>query len=159
MSAAENRTEAPPLAVVAEARKWIGTPYQHQAACRGVGADCLGLIRGVFAAFHPADKPTVPAYRRWVQPGEPEHLWQAAQSHLLEKPMPHPARATPFSGGEIVLFRLRPTLPARHLAILTSPSRMVHALTNSGVCEVDFTPWWQRHSVARFAIPKNETAP
>ncbi|MDG1118150.1 MAG: peptidase, partial [Flavimaricola sp.] len=29
--------------VVATARGWIGTPYLHQASCRGAGCDCLGL--------------------------------------------------------------------------------------------------------------------
>ena len=31
-------------AVVGEARRWMGTPYQHQAMVRGVGCDCVGLI-------------------------------------------------------------------------------------------------------------------
>ena len=30
------------------ARRWIGTPYRHQASRCGVGADCLGLVRGVY---------------------------------------------------------------------------------------------------------------
>lgn len=33
--------------IVAAARQWLGTPYRHQASVRGVGCDCLGLIRGV----------------------------------------------------------------------------------------------------------------
>jgi cell wall-associated NlpC family hydrolase len=37
-------------AIVAEARSWIGTPYQHQASLKGVGCDCLGLLRGVWRA-------------------------------------------------------------------------------------------------------------
>ena len=39
-------------AIVAEARGWIGTPYRHQASLKGVGADCIGLVRGVWRAFH-----------------------------------------------------------------------------------------------------------
>ena len=34
--------------IVARARAWIGTPYRHRASCRGAGADCLGLVRGVW---------------------------------------------------------------------------------------------------------------
>ena len=34
-------------AVVAEARRWIDTPYQHQARLRGIGVDCAGLVIGV----------------------------------------------------------------------------------------------------------------
>ena len=37
-------------AIVEEARAWIGTPYRHQASLKGVGCDCLGLIRGVWRA-------------------------------------------------------------------------------------------------------------
>ena len=38
-------------ALVAEARRWLGTPYRHQASpCAAVGCDCLGLIRGVWLA-------------------------------------------------------------------------------------------------------------
>ena len=35
-------------AVLAEARSWLGTPYRHQASRKGVGCDCLGLVRGVW---------------------------------------------------------------------------------------------------------------
>ena len=30
------------------ARDWIGTRYEHQASLKGEGADCLGLVRGVW---------------------------------------------------------------------------------------------------------------
>lgn len=33
--------------IVAEARTWLGTRYQHQARLKGVGVDCDGLIIGV----------------------------------------------------------------------------------------------------------------
>ena len=33
--------------VVQEARKWLGTPFHHQARLRGVGVDCAGLVIGV----------------------------------------------------------------------------------------------------------------
>ena len=36
-----------PEEIVAAARSWIGTPYRHQASLKGVGCDCLGLVRGV----------------------------------------------------------------------------------------------------------------
>lgn len=36
---------------VAEARSWLGTPFKHQASLKGVGCDCIGLIRGVGTAL------------------------------------------------------------------------------------------------------------
>ena len=34
--------------VLEAATGWIGTPYRHQASQKGVGCDCLGLVRGVW---------------------------------------------------------------------------------------------------------------
>jgi cell wall-associated NlpC family hydrolase len=34
-------------AVVAEARTWMGTRWQHQARVKGLAVDCIGLIGGV----------------------------------------------------------------------------------------------------------------
>jgi NlpC/P60 family putative phage cell wall peptidase len=56
---------APPerrAAALIEARRWIGTPYRHGASARGAGADCLGLIRGVWRALYGAEPETPPAY-------------------------------------------------------------------------------------------------
>ncbi len=49
-------------AAVKEARRWIGTPFRHQGALIGVGADCLGLVRGVQAALTDGFIPPVPPY-------------------------------------------------------------------------------------------------
>jgi cell wall-associated NlpC family hydrolase len=34
----------PPEALVAEARRWLGTPFRHQGRIRGEGVDCIGLV-------------------------------------------------------------------------------------------------------------------
>ncbi len=49
-------------AIVAEATSWLGTPYRHQASLKGVGCDCLGLLRGVWRAFHGDEPEAMPAY-------------------------------------------------------------------------------------------------
>lgn len=36
---------------VNEARSWLGTPFKHQASVKGVGCDCIGLIKGVGVAL------------------------------------------------------------------------------------------------------------
>lgn len=38
-------------AIVAEARSWLGTPWQHQARVKGAGVDCAGLVIGVARAL------------------------------------------------------------------------------------------------------------
>lgn len=37
--------------VVTEARRWVGTPWRHQARLRCVGVDCGGLVVGVAHAL------------------------------------------------------------------------------------------------------------
>jgi len=49
--------------VVAEALTWLGTPYRHQASLKGVGCDCLGLVRGVWRAVYGPEPAPIPAYR------------------------------------------------------------------------------------------------
>ena len=44
--------------VVELARSWIGTPYVHQASVRGVGCDCLGLLRGVWRELRARSRKT-----------------------------------------------------------------------------------------------------
>jgi len=42
------------------ARSWIGTPYVHQASVKGVGCDCLGLLRGVWRELVGAEPEKMP---------------------------------------------------------------------------------------------------
>ncbi|HWW12917.1 MAG TPA: peptidase P60, partial [Brevundimonas sp.] len=48
--------------MLAAARSWLGTPYRHQASMKGQGADCLGLVRGVWREVVGAEPEATPAY-------------------------------------------------------------------------------------------------
>jgi NlpC/P60 family putative phage cell wall peptidase len=71
--------------IVDEARRFIGTPYRHQASQCGLGCDCLGLVRGVWHALY-GDEPESPgAYERgWAIPSGDDILRDAARRHLFE---------------------------------------------------------------------------
>ena len=58
-------------AVVAETLSWLGTPYRHQASLKGIGYDCLGLVRGGLARSSSAKSPErLPAYTPdWAEAG------------------------------------------------------------------------------------------
>ncbi|PSL20583.1 NlpC/P60 family putative phage cell wall peptidase [Shimia abyssi] len=72
--------------IISEARSWIGTPYVHQASCKGGGTDCLGLVRGVWRSLYRNEPELVPAYSRdWSEPQGDERLWRAAASHMMSK--------------------------------------------------------------------------
>lgn len=135
--------------VVAEARRWIGTPYRHQASVRGVGCDCLGLVRGVWRAIHGADPERPPAYSAdWAETTGEETLLDAAARHMERRP---PGMFLP---GDVLVFRWRPHLPAKHCGILTAPDRMVHAYQSAGrVAEGHLASAWRRRIAAAFVFP------
>lgn len=141
--------------VAAEARGWIGTPYVHQAACRGAGTDCLGLVRGIWAAVV-GDWPAglaarIPAYTPdWNEIGGAEHLWDAARRFLLPSDGPAPQR------GDVLLFRMRRGAVAKHLGIVVEggpQARFVHAYSGHGVVENALSDAWAARVVGRFAFP------
>ncbi|MBO9464418.1 C40 family peptidase [Tropicibacter sp. R15_0] len=141
--------------IVATAREWIGTPYVHQASCKGAGSDCLGLLRGVWRDVIGDEPEQVPAYSMdWSEPQGEERLWQAALRHLKPK---HKQDAAP---GDILLFRMREGSVAKHVGIQadvktesSERASFIHAYSGHGVVESALGASWERRIVARFALP------
>src|ERR1700760_2640405 len=101
--------------IVAEARAWIGTPYPHQASLKGVGCDCLGLVRGGWPATIGDEAESAPPYAPgWAEAAGGEPLADAAGRHLTA------IDRDSFREGDVVLFRWRNNLPAKHAAIVTA---------------------------------------
>lgn len=135
-------------AVVAEARSWIGTRYRHQASVKGVGCDCLGLVRGVWRACVGAEPEAPPPYAPdWAEAGGREAMAEAALRHLL------PVAREAFGAGDVLLFRYREGCIAKHVAIASSASAMIHAHDGASVCEVTIAPWWRRRLAYAFSFP------
>ena len=136
--------------IIACARGWIGTPYRHQAATRGAGADCLGLVRGVWREMYGDEPEAVPAYSMdWSEPQGEERLWAAALRHL--SPV-----AGAYGAGHVVLFRMRAGSVAKHLGIVSEAGkspRFVHAYARHGVVESPLSAPWARRIVAAFEYP------
>ena len=128
---------------------WLGTPYHHQASAKGVGCDCLGLVRGVYAELYGRPAAAPPPYSRdLAEASRRETLLEAAREHLAEVWFKDAARP-----GDVVVFRLRAGAVAKHCAIISGASRMIHAFESGPVCEVHFTLWWQRRVAALFRFP------
>ena len=134
-----------------EARRWIGTPYRHQASCRGGGTDCLGLIRGVWRALYGTEPMCVPPYTMdWSEVRQQEVLWQAAAQHLMRKPWEDVAP------GNVLLFRMKAGAVAKHMGICGtagSAVTVIHAYGGHAVVESPLSLPWRRRLVACFAFP------
>ncbi len=98
--------------VVDEARTWIGTRWQHQGRLKGVGVDCAGLVVCVMRAvgLHAAD---VVGY-----PRRPD-------GSLLDVVRDQTEPTADWLPGDVVVLEWD-TDPC-HLAILTSPTSIIHA--------------------------------
>jgi NlpC/P60 family putative phage cell wall peptidase len=141
---------ADPALVIAVARSWLGTPYHDQASLRGVGCDCLGLARGVWREVVGEETFPIPAYSRdWGETGPREVLAEGAQAMMPEIT---PAEA---GTGALVLFRMAPRAIAKHVGILTTHDRFIHAYERLGVVEEVLTPAWARKIAFAFLFPRD----
>jgi NlpC/P60 family putative phage cell wall peptidase len=141
--------------IVDEARRWIGTPYRHQASCLGAGTDCLGLLRGVWRALLGPEPEPMPAYTMdWSEPSGEEVLRAAAERWLL------PAVAGEVARGDVLLFRMMEGGVAKHLGIQAEtgdrPS-FIHAYHGHSVVESPLSQPWARRIVARFTFPERQS--
>ncbi|QYX56711.1 C40 family peptidase [Roseovarius sp. SCSIO 43702] len=138
--------------IVAAARGWIGTPYRHQAATKGAGTDCLGLLRGVWREVLGTEPEHPPAYSMdWSEPSRCEVLWAAAERHLVPKPLDREAP------GDVLLFRMRDGSVAKHLGIaarIGAEASFIHAYSGHAVVESPLSAPWRRRIVARFSFPQ-----
>lgn len=122
-------------AVVDEARAWIGTPWHHQAAVKGVGSDCIGLLLGVAGALG------------LVEAGDSILHDERLRSYGRE-PLPHLLLAAcddymnhiPIAAaglGDVLLLRVPRGQYPQHFGIASElgadgfPSRMIHSTAAS----------------------------
>lgn len=137
---------------VAIARAWIGTPYVHQGSAQGAGADCLGLVRGVWRGLYGTEPEAAPAYTAdWGETGGGEPLMAAALRNLVAV-----APDAPEAPGEVLLFRMRDGAVAKHLGIRAAVGEgasFVHAYDRHGVVESPLSAPWRARIAARFRWP------
>jgi NlpC/P60 family putative phage cell wall peptidase len=104
---------------------------------RGVWRECLG-----------EEPESPPAYSPdWAEAGGLETLADAARRHLI--PVDH----RDVKAGDVLLFRWKSYLPAKHAGIATSSDTMIHAQDGVGVVEVALSKWWQRRVAFVFRFP------
>lgn len=93
--------------VVAEARRWIGTPYRHGGSTLHVGCDCLGLVRGIWRTLYGCEPEEIPVYSAdWAEAGGGDPLVLAARRHMAEKAVQD------VDTGDLILFRWRDGIAA-----------------------------------------------
>ena len=134
--------------VVEAAMTWLGTPYRHQASRKGVGCDCLGLVRGVWRELYGAEPEDPGPYAAdWAEAGGEDKLLEAGRRYCREKPR------SLLAPGDLVIFRWRPNAPAKHAGIMVAPDRFIHAYQGQAVLVSALVPHWRRRIAGVFLFP------
>ncbi|WP_018610256.1 C40 family peptidase [Uliginosibacterium gangwonense] len=115
--------------IVAEATKWLGTPYHHHARIMGAGVDCAQLLYGVFVEglglvpefeidAYPADWMMHRSEERFVS-------YVLNRAELVDAPQ----------AGDIALFKWGRCFA--HGAIVVNWPTVIHADINAGRVSMD----------------------
>ena len=134
--------------IVLAARDWIGTPYRHQMSVKDAGTDCLGLLRGIWRELYGFEPELPPAYTPdWDEVARGDVLLSAARRHLTER------GDDKIEAGDVLLFRMRPGVVAKHLGVATGEATFVHAYSGHGVIENALSSPWRRRIAGVFSFP------
>jgi NlpC/P60 family putative phage cell wall peptidase len=117
--------ESDRAAVVAAARRWLGTPYHHMADIRGVGVDCAMILVRVFcdlALVQPFDPR--PYTRDWMLHRDDERYlgFLLASAREVEAPAP----------GDVMLFRIGRCYAHGGIVTKAEPVTLLHAYAPAG---------------------------
>lgn len=103
--------------IAEEAKGWQGTPFHWQAALRGVGCDCKGLVVGVARALELPEAQSIYAeMAAYPKRFDPRLLRRGLAATLRQVAEPQAGLVA------LVKFAGKP----QHLAILTDADHMVH---------------------------------
>lgn len=159
--------------IIEATRSWVGTPYHHQQSVKGVGCDCLGLLRGVYRELIGPEPVKMPNYSPgWDESAKLDVMLRLCGEHLREvalsydekmgcdrDPLVIPGDASGRQEflsklvGHVAVMRIKPRAVAKHCGIIVPDGRFVHAYNGHGVVEVELSDFWASKVVAVFAFP------
>lgn len=137
--------------VLAEAERWIGTPYRHGASTRGVSCDCLGLVRGIWRALYGCEPERPGIYAPdWAEVSTGDPMLEAAARHMNRRVSHAPVP------GDLIVLRWRSGLAAKHLGIMAHDNRFIHAYQGHSVMASALVPQWRNRIAGIFSFPERK---
>jgi NlpC/P60 family putative phage cell wall peptidase len=134
---------------VAEARSWLGTPFHHQASVKGVGCDCIGLIKGVGVTLNLVDydpaSSEARAFANYSMLPDSRRMREGLATWLVQIPVADATLAD-------IYFMAWGREP-QHVAITTDKG-IIHSYSTVGkVVEHGLDDQWKRRIVAAYRYP------
>ena len=134
--------------IVKATKKWLNTPYRHQASMLGAGCDCLGLLRGVWRELIGEEPIKMPPYKaNWRDKENASALLEMADRFLIK------TGSIP-KAGDIILFQMIKSMPPKHCAIMINDNCFIHSQEQIGVTKAHLTDPWQSHIHSIYQFPK-----
>lgn len=125
--------------ILAEAARWLGTPWRHQASCRGVGTDCIGFVAGVAAGCGSVEAQRfleTPEWRRYGRHPDPMFLF-AVCDELMDR-----VAIAEATLADVLVFNCGKH--PMHFGIVGDDGRMLHAYLGARrVCEHQLDANWR----------------
>lgn len=137
-------------AIVAEAREWIGTAWQHQASLKGIACDCVGLVRGVYTRVTGRPVESHTDYYRIPVPGRENRLVEELSKYAYE------VAVDDRQPGDVLLFSFL-NQTSNHVGIYSGNGQFIHAwLDVNRTVEMPLSKEWLRVLRHVFRIPEVE---
>lgn len=147
--------------IVAETRRWIGTPYHKAAMLRGVGCDCGTLLYCVYRdlGIIAPDVDLGLFSHDWFHHASDERYFLKVMREVPKVIETICYRSTVALPGSIVLTKCVQSKRYNHGGIVTKWPKVIHAVAG-GVEEIDASrhPMWEKQSLAIFDPFNNEDA-
>ncbi|MGE0108141.1 MAG: hypothetical protein AB7S81_00010 [Bdellovibrionales bacterium] len=139
-----NRNDA-----ILEARKWLHTPFKHQAFVRGAGCDCIGLIKGVGMALELVDydpkSATARKFNNYSMMPNPRIMRQALATWLVQIPVQEATLAD--------IYYMTWGREPQHVALITDRG-IIHSYSRAGeVVEHGLDDTWRNRIVSAYRYP------
>lgn len=142
-------------AVVAEARTWVKTPYEHQGRLKTRRVDCVGLIigTGTELGLLDIDSASWKRFAGYARTPNPRMMGEAMAQWLVPLDLKRDEEAP---DGCVGWFGWRADMPM-HLAIMATfegRRTMIHAFGHVGACvEHGFVAEWPGRVVSWWSFP------
>lgn len=132
-----------PEQIISTARSWIGTPYRHRVVKKGRngGADCVGLVIGVYNELYGESVGKIPEYTPWWAEETGEELMvelMRSHRHSIE------LGRDELGPGDIFVLRMKYNGPAKHCGFVSFNNQIIHAYSGHAVLETDWPAGWKR---------------
>ena len=140
------------MAIVKEARTWIGTPYHKMARVKGAGADCFTFIAEVMISQGIFERDDLPVYSDdWFAHQSEEVYLKLLFRHCGGMLKSLTYVSSKLAPGNIITMRTANSKIFNHGAIVSSWPKIIHCIYE-GVVEMDASrdPMWSYQEIQVF---------